>query len=124
MLAACFHFVCRAVQCMADSGDVSPLAGHCSVENFECFSTFIQFRCRAQDINSFRVELLYRLRDCIVLCGEFRRWRVDSLWGTGHKRCFWSRVSKKTQDINSFRVEWWHGEQDNSLFRTELRRSA
>lgn len=72
----------------------------------------------------FQIGLTAQPHDTRWLQAEFRRWRVDSLWGTGHKRCFWSRVSKKTQDINSFRVEWWHGEQDNSLFRTELRRSA
>lgn len=85
MLAACFYFACRAVQCMADSGDVSPLAGHCSVENFECFSTFIQFRCRAQDINSFRVDRLHRLHECLLLHSECSPFGADRSVGYSDK---------------------------------------
>lgn len=70
MLTACFHFACRAVQRVMDNGEVSPSAGHCYAGHFECISTSIQFRYRAQDICPFRAEWLNRLQERLLLCGE------------------------------------------------------
>lgn len=71
-----------------------------------------------------KADLYSRLQDTFSFWIEFRRWRVDFLWGTLDRVYLHLGVAEKAQDINSFRVERRWGEQDKCLFCKEFRRLA